>query len=111
MCSMSTLSTLLSAQLYFFATGSSAIVQAATKQEIALCKAITDKAQRLDCFKSLKIKVQKTQGAKLGETPNVKTPAYPVEAPFPQPQETTKVQSTPSPAVAAPGRARKHRVD
>ncbi len=86
----------------FFAIGSSAIVQAATKQEIALCKAITDKAQRLDCFKSLKIKVQKTQGAKLGETPNVKTPAYPVVAPFPQPQETTKVLSTPSPAVAAP---------
>jgi hypothetical protein len=51
--------------LYVLATAGIGIADAATKEEAARCRAIEQRAERVDCFKALKRAPEKTESARL----------------------------------------------
>jgi hypothetical protein len=53
------------AALYVLATAGIGIADAATKEEVARCRAIEQRAERVDCFKALKRGPEKTESARL----------------------------------------------
>jgi hypothetical protein len=50
--------------LYVLATARIGIADAATKEEVARCRAIEQRAERVDCFKALKRAPEKADGAR-----------------------------------------------